>query len=123
MTTDQASRVDDAPETPPAAEPARPPRDTRRADRLAAAGYLLLALGVTSRLWRHVGGTMLKENRQDNIQFEWVLTNAVRTLRHLGDPFFTDLFNAPAGVNLMANTSIWGLALPLSPITALFGAP
>jgi hypothetical protein len=78
---------------------------------------------VTGKLWLHPTGVMLRENRQDHIQFEWVLTNAVRTLRHLSDPFFTDLFNAPFGVNLMANTSVWGLALPLAPATALFGAP
>jgi hypothetical protein len=66
---------------------------------------------------------MLRENRQDNIQFEWFLANSVRTLRHLSDPFFTDLMNAPFGVNLMANTAVWALALPLAPVTALFGAP
>src|SRR4051812_23238973 len=115
MTTDQATQADDAP-APAAGDDAAPAphvRDTRRGDWLAAGAYLLLALGVTARLWLHPN-VMLKENLQDNVQFEWVLTNAVRTLRHLGDPFFSDLINAPNGVNLMANTSIWGLALPLS---------
>ena len=123
MTTEPAVLVgdptgDDHPEPPPGDGP----RDTRRADRLAASAYLLLALFVTARLWMHPTGVMLRDNRQDNIQFEWFLTNSVYTLRHLGNPFFTDLINAPIGVNLMANTSVWGLALPVAPVTALFGA-
>jgi hypothetical protein len=129
MRTDPATRVDDPPsaiddQADSAAEvtPVRP-RDTRLGDRIAAGGYLLAALFVTVQLWLHPTSTMLRENRQDHIQFEWFLTNSVRTLRHLSDPFFTDMLNAPFGVNLMANTSVWGLSLPLAPITALFGAP
>jgi hypothetical protein len=121
MTTDTPTLL-----TSPAAisedEPVRErPRDVRRGDWFAAFGYVLMAFFVTSKLWLHPHGVMLRENRQDNIQFEWVLLNSVRTLRHLSDPFFTDLFNAPYGVNLMANTSVWGLAIPLAPATALLG--
>jgi hypothetical protein len=107
----------------PMTDDLRPLRDTRRGDRWAAVAYLLAALWVTKGLWADPAGVMLTENRQDHVQFEWVLTNAARTVAHLSDPFFTDLMNHPAGVNLMANTSIWGLALPLAPVTALFGAP
>jgi hypothetical protein len=125
MTTDHATLVSESPRTGedrsfPASAPVR---DTRRGDWFAAVGYALVALGVTGRLWLHPTSVMLRENRQDQVQFEWMLTNAVRTLRHLSNPFFTDLINAPFGVNLMANTSTWGLALPLAPATALFGAP
>src|SRR4051794_41638074 len=88
--------------------------------RLAASAYLALAFLVTSRLWLRPGG-ILTETRQATIQFEWVLTHAVHTVRHLSDPFWTDLMNPPAGVNLMANTSIYGLALPLAPVTAILG--
>ena len=129
MTTDPATVVDDPPsdgqERPdPAAEtaPVRP-RDNRHRDWLAAGAYLVVAVVVTLRLWQRPTGVMLRENRQDQIQFEWFLTNSVHTLRQLADPFFTGLLNAPYGVNLMANTSVWGLALPLAPVTALFGAP
>lgn len=125
MTTDNATLVKNSSPTgedEPADEPVpMRPQDVRRGDWLAAAGYLLMALVVTSKLWLHPNGVMLRENRQDNIQFEWVLLNSVRTLRHLSDPFFTDLFNAPFGVNLMANTSVWGLAIPVAPATALLG--
>jgi hypothetical protein len=128
MTTDRAARVDDAP--PDSADEgvgaggraARRRWESRRVDRLAVTGYLLGAFFVTVQLWLRPGA-MLRENRQDNIQFEWFLTNSVRTLRNLSDPFFTDLMNVPFGVNLMANTAVWALALPLAPVTALFGAP
>ncbi|MGC9669338.1 hypothetical protein ACNTMW_22630 [Planosporangium sp. 12N6] len=127
MTTDHATRVSEphgaaATTLAPAGHPVSPrTRDARRGDQLAAVAYLLLAFGVTAGLWLHRGGAILRENRQDQIQFEWMLTNAVRTVRHLADPFFTDVLNAPFGVNLMANTSTWGLTLPLAPVTALFG--
>jgi hypothetical protein len=126
MTIDHATLVSDSPraaENRSATGGPASPRDARRGHWLATLGYALMALGVTGRLWAHPTGVMLRENRQDQIQFEWILSNAVRTLRHLSDPFFTYLVNAPFGVNLMANTSVWGLALPLAPVTALFGAP
>ncbi len=66
---------------------------------------------------------MLADNYQDQVFFEWVLTHAARLFTHGDSPIFTDQLNAPLGVNLMANTSILGLALPLAPITLLFGAP
>jgi hypothetical protein len=125
MTTDHATLVNGS---PPAggdlAEPAATPVcDARLGHWLAAVGYAVLAFGVTGYLWLHPTSVMLRENRQDQIQFEWMLTNAARTLRQLSDPFFTDMINMPFGVNLMANTSTWGLALPLAPMTMLLGAP
>ncbi|GAA1807861.1 glycosyl transferase [Planosporangium flavigriseum] len=125
MTTDHVSLLRDSPRATDVRvrAPSESARDTRRGDWLAAIGYALVAFGVTIRLWLHPTSVMLEENRQDQVQFEWMLTNAVHTIRHLSDPFFTGLINAPFGVNLMANTSTWGLTLPLAPVTALFGAP
>jgi hypothetical protein len=118
----------DEPAAGTAAEPSpapasRVPRgDTSTADRVALLAYLAGAFVVTGRLWVDPDGRMLRDNRTDQIFFEWVLTNAASTLRGLHDPFFTDALNAPHGINLMANTSIWGLALPLAPLTLLAGA-
>jgi hypothetical protein len=91
-------------------------------DAAACTSYALLALFLFRHLWASPGGTMLADNRQDQIFFEWTLTHAARTFTHGDSPFFTHELNAPLGVNLMANTSILGLAIPLSPITLLFGA-
>ncbi|MEV8513684.1 hypothetical protein [Dactylosporangium sp. NPDC051484] len=91
----------------------------------AAAGallsYAVFAVTVLQHLWADPRGRMLTDNGQDQIFFEWVLTHAARVFTHGDNPFFTDQLNAPLGVNLMANTSVLGLALPLAPITLLFG--
>lgn len=119
----RASNTKDVPVGRAAATVFAPIRDERRGDVLAIGSYLVGAMLVLARLWADPNGRVLRDNRQDQVFFEWVLTNAARTLRHLGNPFFTDHLNAPHGVNLMANTSIWGLALPLVPLTSVLGAP
>src|SRR5438132_1834564 len=43
------------------------------------------------------------------------------TMRFLRYPFFTEWINAPHGVNLMANTSVWTAGLVLTPVTLLLG--
>jgi hypothetical protein len=84
--------------------------------------YVAAAVTVLQHLWADPQGRMFADNGQDHIFFEWVLTHAARLFTHGDNPFFTDQLNAPFGVNLMANTSVLGLALPLAPITLLFGA-
>ena len=44
-----------------------------------------------------------------------------RIFTHGENPFFTPQLNAPDGVNLMANTGLLGLTVPLVPVTLLFG--
>jgi len=140
MTTDPATVVDDPPhdgqERPdPAAEtaPGRP-RDNRRRDWLAAGGYLVAAVVVTFRLWQHPAGVMLRENRQDQIQFEWFLTNSVHTLRqlpHLGVRFLRValelvitaiaiawLSPTAAGIALVAALAAAGIPLLGQPVVA-----
>jgi len=90
-----------------------------RFDALAGLGYLALALVVTFPLWR--GDGVLRENRDDPIFFQWVLLHAARIFTDGDNPFFADQVNAPFGINLMANTSVLGLAIPLVPVTLLFG--
>jgi hypothetical protein len=84
--------------------------------------YVAAAVAVLQHLWADPQGRMFADNGQDHIFFEWVLTHAARLFTHGDNPFFTDQLNAPLGINLMANTSVLGLALPLAPITLLFGA-
>ena len=72
-------------------------------------------------MWVHPTGRELRDNKQDQIFFEWVLSHGARVLSHGDNPFFADQLNVPHGVNLMANTSILGAALPLAPVTLLFG--
>ena len=91
-------------------------------DLLAFVSYGAFAAVLFSGLLRDPSRLMLTDNRQDQVFFEWVLTHAARVVTHGESPLFTEELNAPFGINLMANTSVLGLAIPLSPITALFGA-
>jgi hypothetical protein len=59
----------------------------------------------------------------DQYVTEWYLWHAAHPFIQGDNPLFTRLIGAPGGVNLMANPSLLGLAVPLVPVTLLFGAP
>jgi hypothetical protein len=98
---------------------ARPPPCWK--DLAAVLVYLALALWVTSGMWRHVGALALRNGGSDVQFFEWTLIHATRIFTHGENPLFTTQLNAPDGVNLMANTGLLGLTVPLAPVTMLFG--
>lgn len=81
---------------------------------LAVAGY------VTNGLWRHPDRMTYPDN--DVMLFEWMLARAAHAVTHLENPLYSTALNAPDGVNLMANTSVLGLGIPLTPVTLLFGS-
>jgi hypothetical protein len=93
----------------------------RWADGAAVALYLALAFWVTSRLWRNTGALALVNGGSDVHFFEWALIHATRIFTHGENPLFTSQLNAPDGVNLMANTGMLGLTVPLVPVTLVFG--
>lgn len=92
----------------------------RRVDAVVFAGYLLAAGYVTSRLW--LRPDEMTHADSDQMLFEWMLARAAQALVHLENPLYSGSLNAPLGVNLMANTSVLGLGLPLAPVTLLFGS-
>jgi len=92
-----------------------------RADAAAVVLFLALAFWVTSGLWLHVGSFALVNGASDVHFFEWALIHATRIFTHGENPLFTPQLNAPDGVNLMANTGLLGLTVPLVPVTLLFG--
>ena len=106
------------PQTAPRSAARPTPRWT---DPVAVALYLVLAFWVTSGLWRHVSALTLVNGGSDVHFFEWALVHATRIFSHGENPFFTPALNAPNGVNLMANTGLLGLTVPLVPVTLLFG--
>ena len=87
----------------------------------AVAVYLALAFWVTSGLWRNIGALALVNGGSDVHFFEWALVHATRIFTHGENPFFSPQLNAPDGVNMMANTGLLGLTVPLVPVTLLFG--
>ncbi|WP_326560188.1 hypothetical protein [Micromonospora sp. NBC_01796] len=89
-------------------------------DLAVVAGYLLAGGYVTARLWLHPDHNTRAGN--DQLLFEWMLARAAHAVTHLENPLHSTALNAPDGVNLMANTSVLGLGVPLTPVTLLFGS-
>ncbi len=87
----------------------------------AGACYVLGGLWVFARLWVDPARRLVGDG-QDQQLFVWMLAHAARSVTHLDNPLFSAQLNAPDGVNLLANTSVLGLGIPLVPVTLLFGA-
>ena len=96
-------------------------RAPARADVLATGAYVLLGVFVCANYWADVQHRVSSHLPTDHSWFEWLLTHGAYSVRHLENPLFSARQNAPDGVNMMANTSILGISLPLAPITLLFG--
>lgn len=99
----------------------RRPRRRIWSDLWVYAGFLALAIWVTSELWSGAGHRVSAVDPNDQAFFEWMLSNGARVITHFDSPWFTARMNVPTGVNLMANTSILALSIPMAPITLLFG--
>jgi hypothetical protein len=82
---------------------------------------LALAFWVTHGLWAAPATHTIASNSGDQAFFEWLLGYGVYTLGHGANPFFTDLLNAPLGVNLAVNTSITVYTVLMAPVTWVFG--
>ncbi|WP_018587496.1 hypothetical protein [Salinispora arenicola] len=103
----------------------RPTRWSRwrpaRADVLAIGVYLALGVLVCLNHWVDVPNRVSAHLPTDNSWFEWLFSHGAYSVWHLENPLFTTRQNAPDGVNMMANTSLLGVTLPLAPLTMLVG--
>ena len=101
----------------------RVPRRVHRIlpDLTAFGAYLGVAIWVLNQIWRDPYTRISAHLPSDNILFTWWLTHAAHSLVHLQNPLFSTQMNVPFGVNMMANTSILGVSIPLIPVTLLFG--
>ncbi|MEU9823577.1 hypothetical protein AB0D81_00495 [Micromonospora chersina] len=104
---------------------ADPPRRIRRrparADVLAIGAYAVLGVLVCLNYWGDVQHRVSSHLPTDHSWFEWLFAHGAYSVRHLENPLFTARQNAPDGVNMMANTSLLGVTLPLAPLTLLVG--
>ncbi|MEU2701803.1 hypothetical protein [Micromonospora aurantiaca (nom. illeg.)] len=114
--TDQPVRLTEPAVPAPAPRRRRP----RPADVLVVAGYLGLAVLLTTGQWRRP--ERLFHQAGDQMLFEWMLARAARAVTGGENPLWSGALNAPDGVNLMANTSVLGLGVPLTPVTVVFGS-
>jgi hypothetical protein len=92
------------------------------ADAGAAFLFVAGALWVTARGWLHLHDKTLGTQPIDQVFNEWMLAHDAYAVRHLANPFFTTLLNAPDGVNLMGNVAMQLPGFLLSPVTLLGGA-
>ncbi|MER5973532.1 glycosyltransferase family 2 protein [Streptomyces sp. NPDC002055] len=84
-------------------------------------GYLLASLLLYVHLWADLDRRYLVDSMRDQNQWEWFFAVTAHNVLNLDNPLFTVQQNFPLGVNLMANTVMLGLSVPLAPVTALFG--
>ncbi|GLZ00289.1 hypothetical protein [Actinoplanes sp. NBRC 103695] len=111
------------PAAEPEVEPAARPRFWRSLtwrDALAIFSFVAVALFITAPLWLNLDHE-LRDDPQDQAFFEWMLAHGARVVTDGAYPFFSDRMNYPDGVNMMANTSVLAVSLPMTPITLLFG--
>ena len=109
----------EAPDTVQVAEPERP--RWNRIDVLVVLCYALAAFIIYAGLWTNLASGYLYNSAQDQNMWEWFFAVTAHSVWHLDNPLLSTLQNYPDGVNLMANTAMIGLGIPLSPITLLFG--
>ncbi|MGW2260199.1 glycosyltransferase [Streptomyces sp. NPDC001780] len=89
---------------------------------LAVAGlFLLFSLYLYNGLWTDLDHAYLRDAGADQDQWEWFFRVTADNVAHLRNPLFTTFQNYPDGVNLMANTAMFGLSVPLTPVTLAFG--
>ncbi|GAA2263695.1 hypothetical protein GCM10010232_64470 [Streptomyces amakusaensis] len=96
-------------------------RPLRRADLLIVLGFVLVSAVLYKDLWADLDRGYLADAGQDQNQWEWFFRVTADNVVHLRNPLFTTLQGHPEGVNLMANTVMLGLSVPLTPVTLLLG--
>ncbi len=87
----------------------------------AAVVYLALAIGLWSGVWfRHPTGNATC-GCGDTSMLTWAMSWPAYALTHGQSLLFSTRIPYPYGMNLLANTSVLALGVPLAPVTLLFG--
>jgi hypothetical protein len=106
---------------PAAAQPPMPASPFRLREAGAYLSYLALGVLVMIQLWISPSGRVLSANDDDHGFFLAMLAHGERVLFHGDNPFHSGRLNSPDGINIMGNTSILALSLPLAPVTHYLG--
>ncbi|MFI6644349.1 dolichyl-phosphate beta-glucosyltransferase [Streptomyces sp. NPDC050504] len=96
-------------------------RSVRRTDLAVCGLFLLSSVLLYRHLWADLDRAYLRDSLQDQNQWEWFFAVTADNVTHLRNPLFTTIQGFPDGVNLMGNTPMLGLSVPLTPVTLLFG--
>ncbi|MFB6977460.1 dolichyl-phosphate beta-glucosyltransferase [Streptomyces scopuliridis] len=97
------------------------PYRRRRTDLVVGVFFVLASFFLYKGLWADLDRGYLADAGSDQNQWEWFFRVTADNVVHLRNPLFTTLQNFPDGVNLMANTVMLGLSVPLTPVTLAFG--
>ncbi len=101
----------------------RPTSRRRRLAPYAVAGLVYLAVSVV--LWWHVWSTHPTATATcgcgDPALFLWFLEWPAYAIAHGHNPFYSTALFHPGGINLLSNTSVLAIGVPLAPVTWLFG--
>jgi hypothetical protein len=87
----------------------------------AFAFYLLVSIVLWWHVWSSHPTTVTTCGCGDSALFLWFLEWPAYALAHGHNPFFSTALFHPGGINLLANTSVLAIGIPLAPITWLFG--
>ncbi|MBO0868176.1 MAG: hypothetical protein J2P15_06385 [Micromonosporaceae bacterium] len=98
----------------------RPPRRRPPGYLYVFGAYLAISLVIFGHLLRHLNDANLQVGPADQDAFDWFLWYGAHALGSGANPLYTTLFG-PGGANLMANTSVLGIGVPLLPLTLLAG--
>jgi len=90
---------------------------------LAAAGlaYLVLGFVLWVHAWAQGATTHTLCGCGDPALFLWFFQWPATALAHGENPFYSTALFHPTGINLLAQTSVMGLSLPLTPVTWIWG--
>jgi hypothetical protein len=88
---------------------------------LAAACYLVLALGLWWHVWSSRPTSTTTCGCGDSSLFTWFLDWPAYAIAHGLNPLYSTALFHPTGVNLLSNTAVVGIGVVLAPVTWLFG--
>ncbi len=88
---------------------------------VAALSYLALGFALWAHAW--IGGVRTHTlcGCGDPALFLWFFQAPATSLAHAQNPFYSTAMFYPTGINLLDQTSVMGLTVPLIPVTWIFG--
>ena len=83
--------------------------------------YLTLGFALWVHAWTAGGTTNTLCGCGDPALFLWFFQWPATALAHGENPFFSTALFHPTGINLLAQTSVTGMSIPLAPVTWIWG--
>jgi hypothetical protein len=125
---DVATPLPDPAATPGPTRPSRRHERTARRRRgivvryaLAFGGYLVLSVVLWWHVWSTHPTSVTTCGCGDASLFLWFVEWPAYAIAHGHNPFYSTALFHPGGINLLANTSVLAVGIPLAPVTWLFG--